>query len=147
MRVCFASLHYDTSVVSPDGERYLARVPFHRELPRAVAARGHEVSVVHLYPHDLSFSLGIPEQYEHPKFLNACETILRGARDAGVGAGIHFWGNTDQQIQFLKLGANLLIHSADITLFQKYLRYELETIKKGAGLYRAIDEFGPDITI
>ena len=98
-------------------------------------------------PHDLSCSLGIPEQYDHPTFVNACETILRKARAANVGAGIHFWGNVDQQVHFLKLGANLLIHSADITLFGKHLRTELDAIKKGAGLYRSDSETGHDVTI
>ena len=88
-------------------------------------------------PHDLSCSLGVPEQYDHPTFMNACGTILRKARGAGVGAGIHFSGSADQQVHFLKLGVNLLIHSADITLFQKHLRMELDTIKQDAGLYRA----------
>jgi 4-hydroxy-2-oxoheptanedioate aldolase len=98
-------------------------------------------------PHDLSCSLGIPEQYDHPMFLNACETILRKARGAGIGAGIHFWGDTDQQIHFLRLGANLLIHSADITLFQKHLRMELDAIKKGSGQCRSGSETGQDVTI
>ena len=82
-------------------------------------------------PHDLSCSLGLPERYEHPDFLAACETIFRKARAAGVGAGIHFWGGLEEQLRFLKLGANLLIHSADITLFKKHLQAELEAIKRG----------------
>ncbi|UCC97920.1 MAG: hypothetical protein JSW66_18990 [Phycisphaerales bacterium] len=98
-------------------------------------------------PHDLSCSLDVPEQWEHPKFLSACETIFRKARAAKVGAGIHFWGSVDQQVRMLKLGANLLIHSADITLFQKYLRTELETIKKAAGLRSVTGEAGADIKI
>jgi len=85
-------------------------------------------------PHDLSCSLGLPEQWEHPKFLNACETIFRKARAAGVGAGIHFWGDPPQQARLLQMGANLLIHSADITLFKKHLQAELKAIKQAAGL-------------
>lgn len=85
-------------------------------------------------PHDLSCSLGIPEQWDHPKFLTACETIFRKARAAGLGAGIHFWGSVEQQARFLSLGANLLIHSADISLFQKHLRLELDAVKQLAGI-------------
>jgi 2-keto-3-deoxy-L-rhamnonate aldolase RhmA len=81
-------------------------------------------------PHDLSCSLGVPEQYEHPEFLAACGTIFKQARAAGVGAGIHFWGSVDAQKRFLAMGANMLIHSADISLFQKHLRLELEAIKQ-----------------
>jgi 4-hydroxy-2-oxoheptanedioate aldolase len=85
-------------------------------------------------PHDLSCSLGIPENYAHPGFLAACGTIFGKARAAGRGAGIHFWGSVERQTQFLSMGANLLIHSADITLFQQHLRADLEAIKRAAGL-------------
>lgn len=85
-------------------------------------------------PHDLSCNLGLPERYDHPDFLTACETIFHKARAAGVGAGIHFWGEIEQQAHFLKLGANLLIHSGDILLFQKHLKAELKAVKQAAGL-------------
>jgi 4-hydroxy-2-oxoheptanedioate aldolase len=85
-------------------------------------------------PHDLSCSLGLPEAYDHPRFLAACGTIFRKARQAGVGAGIHFWGKVEQQKRWFDLGANLLIHSADITLCEKHLKLELAEIKQAAGL-------------
>jgi len=85
-------------------------------------------------PHDLSCSLGIPERYDDPRFIAACETIFRKARAAGVGAGIHFWGEVSQQIDWLRRGANLLIHSGDIMLFQKHLRADLQAIKQATGL-------------
>ena len=85
-------------------------------------------------PHDLTCSLAIPEQYDHPIFLDACESIFKMARKHGVGAGIHFWGDVEQQINFLHRGANMLIHSADISLFQKHLRAELAAIKSASGI-------------
>ncbi len=63
-------------------------------------------------PHDLSCNLGLPEEYDHPDFLTACETIFQKARVAGVGAGIHFWGSIEQQAHMVRRGANMLIHSA-----------------------------------
>ena len=80
-------------------------------------------------PHDLSCSLGVPENYEHKTFLSACEKILSKARKANVGAGIHFWGDNNQQRRFLNMGANMLIHSADITLFQKALSNDINAIR------------------
>ncbi len=97
------------------------------------------VDAVLIGPHDLSCSLGVPEQWDHPRFLEACGTIFRKARAAGIGAGIHFWGSVEQQARFLKLGANMLIHSADISLFQKHLRLELDAIKRDAGVI-ALDQ-------
>lgn len=83
--------------------------------------------------HDLSCSLGVPENYDHPDFLKACETIFRKARAAGIGAGIHFWGEIEQRTRFLQLGANLLIHSADISLFRKHLKREPDAILRAVG--------------
>lgn len=85
-------------------------------------------------PHDLSCSLGIPEQWEHPLFLSACEKIFRTARAAGVGAGIHYWGSLDEQVRMFELGANMLVHSADYMLFRKHLRMDLDEIKRRLGI-------------
>ena len=85
-------------------------------------------------PHDLSCSLGMPEEYGRPEFLAACETILRKARAAGVGAGIHWWGTVEEHARFIQMGANLINYSADITLFRNHLRQELAALKQMAGL-------------
>ncbi len=45
----------------------------------------------------------------------------------------HFWGGVEQQVRFLQMGANLLVHSADLSLFQKHLPLELAAIKHAAG--------------
>lgn len=53
MKVCFAVLHYDPAYTEP--QTYLARVPIHREIPRALAALGHRADVVHFFPADIDF--------------------------------------------------------------------------------------------
>jgi 2-keto-3-deoxy-L-rhamnonate aldolase RhmA len=93
-----------------------------------------DLDAVLIGPHDLSCSLGIPECYEKPEFLAACETILRKARAAGVAAGVHYWGAAEEQARFVKYGVNLLIHSSDITLVRKHLRQELAAVKKAIGI-------------
>ena len=42
------------------------------------------VDAVLIGPHDLSCNLGVPEQYDHPRFQQAVKTIFRKARNAGV---------------------------------------------------------------
>jgi len=119
-------------------------VPAIAALDEILAVPG--LDAVLIGPHDLTCSLGIPEQYDHPDFLAACETIFTKARAAGVGAGIHFWGSVEQHARFLKLGATMLIHSADISLFQKHLRLELAAVKDLAGLAPA-SASGETVTI
>jgi len=92
-----------------------------------------DLDAVLIGPHDLSCSLGIPEQYAHPKFREAVRTIFGKARAAGIGAGVHFWGDLELEADFARDGANMLIHSADISLFQKHLRLEVDALKATLG--------------
>lgn len=81
-------------------------------------------------PHDLSCSLGIPEQYSHPRFDEAVRTIFRVAREHGVGAGIHFWLGMEQEIAWAKAGGNLVMHSSDLASFSRTLKTEIEQLRK-----------------
>jgi 2-keto-3-deoxy-L-rhamnonate aldolase RhmA len=84
-------------------------------------------------PHDLSCSLGVPEQYTHPRFIEAAHTIFRKARAAGVGAGVHYWGDLEAEASLVRTGANFLIHSSDLVLFAKHLGQELGALRKLVG--------------
>jgi 2-keto-3-deoxy-L-rhamnonate aldolase RhmA len=87
-------------------------------------------------PHDLSSSLGIPEQYEHPRFLEACDTIIRKARARSVGAGVHVIYEKDRSVheeRWAKLGANFIVHAGDILLFAEGIRRELGELKTRLG--------------
>jgi 4-hydroxy-2-oxoheptanedioate aldolase len=83
-------------------------------------------------PHDLSVSLGIAEQWDHPRLGEAFRTIFRKARERGVGAGIHGCYADDVQLahRWLQEGATLLIHSADLLLFRSKLAADLATFRE-----------------
>ena len=91
------------------------------------------IDAVLIGPHDLSCSLGIPEQYDHPRFDEAVREIYSVARKHRVGAGIHFWVGTAQEIAWCKAGGNLIMHSNDLMSFQKMLRAELNDIRSALG--------------
>lgn len=88
-----------------------------------------QVDAVLIGPHDLSCSLGIPEQYTHPKFDEAVRTILSKARAANVGAGIHYFWGVDQVVAWFKSGLNFVIHSSDMVLFTQACKKDLEAMK------------------
>ena len=98
-------------------------VPAIQALDAILAVPGLDAILVG--PHDLSCSLGIPEQYRHPRFEEAMRTIIQQARAAGVGVGIHFWAGLDQEVAWARLGMNLMLHSADLTLFLNALQSDL----------------------
>jgi 2-keto-3-deoxy-L-rhamnonate aldolase RhmA len=84
-------------------------------------------------PHDLSVSMGIPEQYTDPAFDAAVRDIIKRARGGNVAAGIHFWESIEQEIDWAKAGANLIIHSGDISLFAATLREDLKQMREALG--------------
>ena len=81
-------------------------------------------------PHDLLCSLGIPEQYDHPRFNEAVRTIFQIAREHSVGAGIHFWLSLDREIEWSKAGGNLVMHSSDLATFSRTLKSDIEHLRK-----------------
>lgn len=88
---------------------------------------------VFIGPHDLSVSLGYPEQYDHPVFENAVQKIIRTTRDKGLSIGIHFSLEPERQIKWVKEGANIVVHSFDIALFTQRLVHDMQVIRNGVG--------------
>lgn len=84
-------------------------------------------------PHDLSSSLGIPEEFDNPLFDRTVRKIIEKARKHHVGVGIHFWSDIKMEISWVKAGANLIIHSSDDIIFAAGLRKDIQTIKKNLG--------------
>ena len=106
-------------------------VPAIEALDSILAVPG--LDAVQIGPHDLTTSLGIPEQYSHPRFIEAVDTIITKARAAGVGAGIHFWTSMDLEIRWARMGANLIMHSADTLLFAAQLRGDIARFRAELG--------------
>lgn len=83
-------------------------------------------------PHDLSISLGCPEEYENPRFIQTVERIFRTAREAGLGAGCHlgFPGyGVELERRWIEQGANLILHKGDIIAFQESLSRDLAELR------------------
>ena len=87
------------------------------------------VDAVQVGPHDLSCNLGVPEQWSHPRFEEAIQTIIAKARAHGVGAGVHYWWGIEDELRWVKAGANLIVHSGDIALFADTLRADLKRFR------------------
>ena len=86
-------------------------------------------------PHDLSCSLGIPEQYEHPRFTEALRTIITKTRERGLIAGMHFMGcgPISLALEWLRLGLNLQIQHGDIFYVAQGVKQDLQAIRKALG--------------
>lgn len=91
---------------------------------------------VFLGPHDITTSMGIPTEYEHPDFIATIEDVIQRCRRCNVGVGLH--------MQLLKLpenalnrffdaGMNLIINGSDITVMRDAMNDQLHTLRQIAG--------------
>jgi 2-keto-3-deoxy-L-rhamnonate aldolase RhmA len=88
---------------------------------------------VFIGPHDLSVSMDLPEQYDHPEFENAVKTIIQKTRARRLHVGIHFSLEPERQIKWVAEGANMVVHSFDIALFKQRLAADLQLIRSAVG--------------
>ncbi|TFG94779.1 MAG: aldolase [Calditrichales bacterium] len=84
-------------------------------------------------PHDLSCSLEVPEDYRNPAFEKTVTTIIKKTRALGKHIGIHFSAEPDVQTKWAENGANIIMHSSDISLFTRQLKNDLNQIKDSLG--------------
>jgi 4-hydroxy-2-oxoheptanedioate aldolase len=91
------------------------------------------LDAVFIGPHDLSISLGIPEQYDHPEFEKAVKHIIHTTRKKGLSIAIHFSLEPGRQAKWVREGVNIVVHSTDIALFSQKLNADISAIKKAVG--------------
>lgn len=94
-----------------------------------------DVDALLIGPHDLSINLGIPEQYDHPRFEEAVQTIFRKGRNAGVGVGMHYSGADGREkiARWAESGLNLIIHSSDLCIVGSTLSLDIANFRRELG--------------
>ncbi len=79
------------------------------------------VDVLFIGPLDLSISMGIPMQFDHPLFLEARRIVVKAALKAGKAAGLTI-PNTDQLEEAYDTGFTFLAIGSDTALISQGLR-------------------------
>ena len=70
MKICIANLYYNEATAQSTPTAFLERVPMLKHLPVSLAAGGHQVHVLQLYPEDASFALAdVGYQFIRPAAL------------------------------------------------------------------------------
>ncbi len=103
------------------------------------------IDAVLIGPHDLSCSLGVPENYDHPRFEETVLAIIRCARARGVAVGMHAWMGIDRFAVWAEAGLNLIIHSADILAMRDKLGPEIRDLRARLGDHLRVDAASDNI--
>lgn len=78
---------------------------------------------------DLSVSLGIPGQFDHPKFTAAMDKIKTAGRTHGKAMG-RLVANTDQAIDHVRQGFDFCCYSGDVWVLRDALASALKKIRE-----------------
>ncbi len=85
-------------------------------------------------PYDLSASMGITAQFDHPDYIEARTRILESCVKNNIIPGIHVVQPCPQEAtERINDGFNLLAYSLDITMVQKTLLHGLSKIREIRG--------------
>ena len=71
------------------------------------------VDAIFIGPNDLSVSLGIPDQFDHPRYVEAVEHIVATSQKRGIPAGPHCF-NEASLLTWIKTGMRFVLFSADV---------------------------------
>lgn len=78
---------------------------------------------------DLTCSLGIPGQFDHPKFLSAVDWIIQAAKTHNKSLG-RLVANVDDGVVLNRSGFDMIIYSGDIWLLQTALAQGVNDLRQ-----------------
>ena len=82
-------------------------------------------------PYDLSGSMGIPGQFEHPEFLDAMERIRAISEKTNMPGGVHVIEPDPEQLQMrIDEGNRFIAYSLDVRMLDVACRTGLQHIEK-----------------
>jgi len=89
-----------------------------------------DIDAVMIGPYDLSASMGITAQFDHPEFLRVSALILESCRRHGIVPGIHVvQPDVDDACRRYKEGYRFIAYSLDITMLIHHFSKDLQNIR------------------
>ena len=89
------------------------------------------IDVLWVGHNDLTTSLGIPGQFDHPRYQAAVQQVLEAARRHGKAAGF-MAANVGQGRELLAQGFRILAYGGDLWLYQQALAEGIAALRAGA---------------
>jgi len=87
------------------------------------------VNAVFVGPNDLTTSMGIPNEYDHPDLIAMIQRIIETANRSHVAAGSWF-GKREQMERTIKQGSRFVVYSNDGSFFRESLAQSFTQLRK-----------------
>lgn len=98
-------------------------------MPEMLDKYGEYIDAFIIGPYDLSITMGLPRQFDHPDFLAAVQKVFDTAAAHGKSVGIYV---NDEKVaeKYYKMGANVLWFGQDVDYFMRGLNEMAAGIRK-----------------
>jgi 4-hydroxy-2-oxoheptanedioate aldolase len=83
-------------------------------------------------PNDMSTSLGIPDDYAHPRYQEVVGEIIRRSEARGIPVMVH-QQTIETSAMAIDLGARFVLHSTDAGMLQRAMQNEMNELRSLAG--------------
>ena len=97
-------------------------------LPEILQVKGFDVLFVG--PYDLSASLGIPGQVDHPKVIAQMDEIMKQAKEVGIAVGF-FVDNAEKAVEWKNRGVQYVSFSSDVQRLSEAFKSDTDKFRKG----------------
>jgi len=102
-------------------------VPAIENLDKILEING--IDAIFVGPNDLTISLGIPNQYDHPDYESALRQIIKSCQGKNIPVLIHHQ-SVDLTKKWLKEGARFVLHSSDRRQIHQGYRNDFTNIQE-----------------
>lgn len=111
-----------TAIIQVEGKEGMDNLPDILTVPG--------IDVLFIGPYDLSASLGIPGQVDHPRLVAAMDNTMELARQAGVAIGF-FVDDVESAVKWKNRGVQYISFAADVGLLYEVFRQKVNAFKQG----------------
>jgi len=105
-------------------------VPAYENLDAILEIPG--IDAIFIGPNDMTTSLGIPDDWANPKYVDVLKDVIRKAEAKGKPVMIH-QSTMESSINAIKLGARFVMHSSDARLMVAAMQDQFKELRKVAG--------------
>jgi 4-hydroxy-2-oxoheptanedioate aldolase len=116
--------------------------PGHQNLDDILAVGG--IDGIFIGPNDMSTSLGIPNDYANPRYIDTIADIIKRCEAVGIPVMVHQQNIADSTMA-IERGARFVLHAMDASLLQRALQSELNALREVAGATRAAERDTVDV--
>ena len=105
-------------------------VPAYENLDNILAVGN--IGGVFIGPNDMSTSLGIPDDYSNPQYVEVVRQIIQQCEAVNVPVMVH-QQTYETSTMAIELGARFVLHAMDSNILQRALQNEFNALRKFAG--------------